>query len=105
MSINHVAIHYIRTRFLNNYNFEGISTKNIWILIDATNPNLNNKGGEYKFHSILNDAPAYHNAKNDFLAFDGENEWYIMSEDRFVISSADDIFGGWFKINSRGTLK
>ena len=44
---------------------------NIWISIDATYSKLNKKGGEYKFHSILNSRPAYRNADNTYLAYNG----------------------------------
>ena len=72
----------------------------IWISIYSTNSDRNNKAGEYEFHSILNNAPAYRNAENNYFAYDGE-EWYIMSEKRFI----DGISGGWFRIYSEGTLK
>ena len=77
-----------------------VSRKSIWISIDATDPTRNSKGGEYKFHSILNNAPAYHNDKNDYLAYDGLR-WLIMSESTFL----DGVTGGWFKIETKGTLK
>ena len=77
-----------------------MSRKSIWISIDATDPEKNNKGGEYKFHSILNSAPAYHNAKNNYLAYTGL-QWFIMSENRFL----NGVTGGWFKIDTTGTFK
>ena len=72
----------------------------IWISIHATNPELNSYG-EYEFHSIVNNAPAYRSARNTYLAYDESNKWYIMSEERFM----DGISGGWFRIDSKGILK
>ena len=72
----------------------------IWISIDATDPNRNSYGGEFEFHSIFNNAPVYRNVNNIYLAYDGD-EWYIMSEDRFL----NGITGGWFRIETTGTLK
>ena len=72
----------------------------IWISIDATDSNRNNKGGEFEFHSIFNNEPAYRNVKNEYLAYDGDT-WLIMPEYRFL----DGVTGGWFKIETTGTLK
>ena len=55
---------------------------NIWISIDATNSMLNKKDGEYKFHSISNERPAYRNADNHYLAY-RLNAWFIMPEGKF----------------------
>ena len=71
----------------------------IWISIDATQNLFNDLGGEFKFHSIINNAPAYRYAQCYFV-HDG-SEWYIMSESRFL----DGLSGGWFKNNFKGTLK
>ena len=90
----------------NDYN-EYICTQSncesIWISIDATNSNLNNKGGEFKFHSIVNNRPAYHNSNSDYLAYNDKNdEWLIMSE----YSIVNGVTGGWFlRAASKGTLK
>ena len=73
----------------------------IWISIDATDPDLNNMSGEFEFHSILNNAPAYRNDKNDYLAYDGQNKWFIMSEDSFL----NGVTGGWLKIETTGIFK
>ena len=73
----------------------------IWISIDATNTDLNYKAGEYVFHSIVNNAPAYRNAKNTYLGYAESNRWYILSEGRFM----NDFSGGWFRIDSKGILK
>ena len=72
--------------------------ESIWISIDATNSSKNSKGGEFKFHSIMNNAPAYRNANNEYLAYDGDT-WLIMSEKCFL----DGVTCGWFKIYSTGT--
>ena len=58
---------------------------------------MNTKGGQYKFDSIVNNAPAYRNENNDYLALNGTT-WLIMPENRFL----DGVTGGWFKIDSRG---
>ena len=72
----------------------------IWISIDATDSNRNNYGGEFEFHSILNNAPAYRNVNFRYLAYTGDT-WLIMAEYLF----SDDLTGGWFKIRTTGTLK
>ena len=77
-----------------------VRCESIWISINASNTNLNNKAGEYKFHSILNNAPAYRHAKNNYFAYDGD-KWTIMSEERFM----NGISGGWFRINSKGIFQ
>ena len=74
-----------------------VKCKSIWISINATNTDCNNKGGEYEFHSISNNAPAYRDAKNNYFAYNGD-EWYIMSEKSFL----DGISGGWLRIYSKG---
>ena len=58
------------------------------------------KGGEYEFHSIMYNTPAYRNTKNDYLVFDGDT-WLITDEDCFL----DDVSCGWLRIDSRGTPK
>ena len=73
---------------------------NIWISIDATNSMLNKKDGEYKFHSISNERPAYRNADNHYLAY-RLNAWFIMPEGKFDKGVTD----GWFRIDSTGTIK
>ena len=75
--------------------------ESVWISIDATNTNFNTYAGEYEFHSIVNNVPAYRNAKNYYLAYDESHAWYITSEERFL----DGISGGWFRIYSKGILK
>ena len=72
----------------------------IWISINATNSNHNNKGGEFEFHSIFNIAPAYRNVNNIYLAYDGYN-WLIMPKDSFLTG----VLAGWFKIETTGTMK
>ena len=72
----------------------------IWISINATNSNRNNKGGEFEFHSIFNIAPAYRNVNNIYLAYDGYN-WLIMPKDSFLTG----VLAGWFKIETTGTMK
>ena len=72
----------------------------IWISINATNSNRNNKGGEFEFHSIFNIAPAYRNVNNIYLAYDGYN-WLIMPKDSFLTG----FLAGWFKIETTGTMK
>ena len=72
----------------------------IWISIDATDSSRNNKGGEFEFHSIVNIAPAYRNAQNNYLAF-YRDAWLIMPEDSFL----DGTFAGWFNIETTGTFK
>ena len=95
----HYQYDFIETNFQNNTHFS--EKNNIWIFIDATNPNRNNFGGEFEFHSIFNNAPAYRNVNNIYLAYNGD-EWYIMSEDRFL----DGITGfEWFRIETTGNLK
>ena len=46
--------------------------ESIWISIDAFNSNRNSESGEFKFHSIMNNAPAYRNANNAYLAYGGQ---------------------------------
>ena len=72
----------------------------IWISIDATNSNRNNKGGEFEFHSIFNNAPAYRNVKKDYIAYTGSG-WFIMPEHGFLAGAN----GGWFTTKTTGTLK
>ena len=55
----------------NEYICSQSNCESIWISIDATYSKLNKKGGEYKFHSILNSRPAYRNADNTYLAYNG----------------------------------
>ena len=99
---NNVIIKIFATE--NDFNENICSQSNcesIWISIDATYSSKNSKGGEFKFHSIMNNAPAYHNANNEYLAYDGDT-WFILSEKKFL----DGVNGGgWFKFDSRGTLK
>ena len=75
--------------------------ESIWISIDATYPPRNNTSGEYKFHSIIYNAPAYRNSDNYYLAYDGYDEWRIMPEKCFL----DGVTCGFFQIDSKGTLK
>ena len=99
---NNAIIKIFETEYdFNEYICSLTTCKSIWISIDATNSYNNHKGGEYKFHSIMNNLPAYRNANNDYLAHDGYDEWYIMSEDKFV----NDVTGGWFRIASTGSMK
>ena len=72
----------------------------VWISIDATYSNHNKRSGEFEFYSIMHNAPAFRNEKNDILAYDGDI-WLIMSVDNFL----DGITGGWFFIETTGTLK
>ena len=72
--------------------------ESIWISIDATDSSRNSKGGEFKFHSIMNNAPAYRNTNNEYLANDGDT-WLITTEKCFI----DSVTCGWFKIDSKGT--
>ena len=99
-SNNAVIKIYESENYFNEYICSQSNCGSIWISINATNSNHNNKGGEFEFHSIFNIAPAYRNVKNHYLAYDG-SEWYIMSEDRFL----NGITGGWLRIESTGTLK
>ena len=48
----------------------------------------------------MNNAPAYRNANNEYLAYDGDT-WFITTEKSFI----DGVTGGWFKIDSTGTSK
>ena len=98
-SINAIIKIFETEYVFNEYICSQTTCKSIWISIDATVSNRDQKSGEFKFHSIVNDAPAYRNADNDFLAYNGNNEWFILPEDRFV----NDVNGGWFKIASKGT--
>ena len=72
----------------------------IWISIDPTDSFFHNRGGEFEFHSILNNAPAYRNVKKDYLAYSGYS-WFIMPEYHFL----DGVISGWFTTKTTGTLK
>ena len=84
----------------NEYICSQSSCESIWISIDAFNSNRNRESGEFKFHSIMNNAPAYRNANNVYLAYNGDT-WLISAEKCFL----DGVTCGWFKIDSTGTPK
>ena len=91
---------YESENYFNEYICSQSNCGSIWISINATNSNRDNKGGKFEFHSIFNIAPAYRNVNNIYLAYDGD-EWYIMSENSFL----GGITSGWFLIETTGTLK
>ena len=85
---------------LNDYICTQSICGSLWISIDATYSNHNKKSGKFEFHSIIHNAPAFRNDNHDYLTYDG-HKWYIMSEGRFL----DGNSGGWFRIETTGTLK
>ena len=77
-----------------------INCESIWISINAMNTDRNKKTGEYRFHSIVNNAPAYRDAENNYFAYDGY-KWLILSQYCFQ----NNISCGWFRIFSKGIFQ